>query len=264
MPARRNARRPVTTRSVAHGTAHVATAALAAALAMPAFAAHPFITEDPGTQGTGRFELEMGAAARQGAPDMDGREVGVFPQLSIGAAPNVDLIAQSIWLRQSPSTGPAVSGHAGLLADVKWRFHEWEGGALAVRAGLDLPVGDGDTGFGSGRVGYHAIAIAGLTFGDYAVYANAAYARVPEPGTRANLGLFSVALTRPDDAPLKSFIEAATASNPDPGRSQWPAFARAGFICTVTPWLDVDVGYQARLNRAAARQIWLAGATLRW
>ena len=60
------------------------------------------------------------------------------------------------------------------------------------------------------------------------------------------------------------FPEAATFSNSDPTDAQWPAVARTGFIYTVTPWLDVDVGFQARLNRAAARQVWLAGATFRW
>ncbi len=241
-----------------------AAAAFAACACGPALAAHPFITEDPGTQGVGRYELELGAAMRQGAPDVDGTEAGFFPQLSIGVLPNLDLIAQSVWLRQAPAGGPRVFGSGDLLADVKWRFYESEPLKLAVRAGFDLPAGDGGDVGGSGRVGYHATAIAGLTFGDYAVYANAIYARASQPGTRANLGAFSVALTRPDDDPLKTFVEAATYSNPDPDKAQWPAVARTGLIYTVTPWLDVDAGFQARLNRAATRAVWLAGATFRW
>jgi len=238
--------------------------AIAMLLAAPAFAAHPFLTEDPGTQGTGRFELELGLAARQGAPDINGREVGFFPQLSIGVAPNVDLIAQAFWLSQTPAQAPAVAGSGDTLADVKWRFFEKDELALAVRAGLQLPTGDVATGLGAGRVGYHAIAIVGWTSGGYALYANAGYARADQPGVRANLGVFSVALTRPDDAPLQTFIEAATYSNPDPANPQWPAIARTGVIYAVNTWCDVDVGYQARLNRSATRAAWLVGATLRW
>jgi len=104
----------------------------------------------------------------------------------------------------------------------------------------------------------------GVKFGSYAVYANAACARTRQPGARADLGLVSVALTRPDDAPLRTFVEAATFSNADPGNPQWPAVARAGLIYTVNAWLDVDAGFQARLNRSATRAVWLAGATLRW
>ncbi len=229
-----------------------------------AIAAHPFITEDPGTQGAGKFELELGAAARRGAPEFDGREVGIFPQFSIGATDSVDLIVQAIVLRQMPANAPTVFGAGDTLVDVKWRFYESEPWAFAVRAGVDLPTGDVDRGLGSGRVGYHAIAVAGFASGAYAVYANAIYARTQQPGVRANLGAFSIALTRPDDAPLRGFIEAATFSNTDPSNAQWPAVARTGFIYSVTSWLDVDLGFQARLNRAAARQVWLAGATLRW
>ena len=237
---------------------------LAALACGPALAAHPFITEDPGTLGTGRIEIELGAAAREGAPDVDGRETGFFPQLSLGVAPNVDLIALGTWVRQAPAQRPTLFGSGDLLLDVKWRFYESDTLGLAVRAGVDLPAGDSDTGLGSGRVGWHATAIAGWTLGDYAVYANAAYARTQQPGVRANLGTFSIAVTRPDDAPLRTFIEAATTSNTDPGNAQWPAVVRTGLIYTVNEWLDVDVGFQARLNRAATRQVWLAGATFRW
>ena len=104
----------------------------------------------------------------------------------------------------------------------------------------------------------------GVKFGSYAVYANAACARTRQPGARADLGLVSVALTRPDDAPLRTFVEAATFSNADAGNPQSPVVARAGLIYTVNAWLDVDAGFQARLNRSATRAVWLAGATLHW
>jgi hypothetical protein len=232
--------------------------------ASSAYAAHPFITEDPGTQGTGRFELELGFAARQGDPSIQGRQNAFNPQLSIGVADNVDLIAQAAWLSQAVAQGPTIVGSGDTLLDVKWRFCEGEMFALATRAGLDLPTGDVDTGLGAGGLGWHAIAVAGVTLGEYAVYANGAYAYTRAPGTRANLGAFSVALTRPDDRPLRGFVEVAAFSNPDPGDPQWPAVARAGGIYTVNTWLDVDAGFQARLNRSATRAAWLVGATVRW
>jgi hypothetical protein len=51
---------------------------------------------------------------------------------------------------------------------------------------------------------------------------------------------------------------------PDPSRNTWQAVARFGAIATATPWLDVDVGYQLRLNHAAPVKVILAGATIRW
>ena len=242
----------------------LASIALVLVVARPAFAAHPLITEDPGTLGAGRIELELGLAAWQGDPSFNGRAVSFNPQLSLGVAPTLDLIAQAVWLQQMPAEGPALGGHGDLLADFKWCFFESETLAFAVRAGLDLPAGDSETGLGAGTLGLHALAVASVNLGSYAVYANAGYARTRQPGTRANLGFFSIALTRPDDAPLRTFIEAAMFSNVDPGNPQWPAVARTGLIYTVNAWLDVDAGFQARLNRSATRAVWLAGATLRW
>ena len=71
-------------------------------------------------------------------------------------------------------------------------------------------------------------------------------------------------MRRRDAEKLRTFIEMATFSDVDPGNPQWPAVARAGLIYTVNAWIDVDAGFQARLNASATRAVWLAGATLRW
>ena len=237
-----------------------------AAWALPALvhAAHPFVTEDPGTQGAGKFELELGFGAVQGDPSIPGRNSIFAPQLSIGVTDNLDLIAQVLRVQQTATGEPSVIGQGSTLLDVKWRFKEMDDYALGVRAGLDLPAGDGRDGLGSGQLGAHAIGIVSVALGDFAVYANAIYVYTRQPSTRRSQGGFSIALTRPDDRPLRGFVEAATYTNADPDNSRWPAFARAGAIYTLTSWLDVDAGLQARLNNAAARIGVLLGMTARW
>jgi hypothetical protein len=237
-----------------------------AALTFPALvhAAHPLVTEDPGTQGAGKFELELGFGAVQGDPSIPGRNSMFAPQLSMGVTDNLDLIAQVLRVQQTPTGEPSVIGQGSTLLDVKWRFKETDEYALGVRAGLDLPAGDGSDGLGSGQLGAHAIGIVSVALGDFAVYANAIYAFTRQPNTRRNLGGFSIALTRPDDRPLRGFVEVATYSNPDPDDSRWPTFARTGAIYTVTSWLDVDAGVQARINSASARFGMLVGMTVRW
>ncbi len=237
-------------------------------LAMPhasAWAAHPMLSEDPGTQGTGHAQLELGFAAAHGDPSFNGRGLLFSPQVSYGLAETVDLIVQGLWQSQSPAGAPTVPGIGNSLVDIKWRFYESDGPlALAVRAGVDLPTGDDSTGIGGGQPGSHVLAVASWKFADFSVYANAGYARVRQSGTRPNIGFFSVAIATPESAPLRTFIEAATYSNTDPTNAQWPAIARTGFIYTVNTALDLDVGVQTRLNPSAMRVSWLAGATLRW
>src|SRR3954469_7119584 len=145
------------------------------ALALPAlaYAAHPILTEDTGTQGAGKFELEMGFAARQGDPSIPGRGNVFAPQFSIGVTDSLDLIGQGFWLSQTPTQSPTVLGSGDTTLDVKWRFYQKDNLAFAVRAGLDVPTGDVTTGLGAGALGGHAIGVVGVTLGDYAVYGNA-------------------------------------------------------------------------------------------
>jgi hypothetical protein len=242
----------------------IVAALVAFALPAMAHAAHPFVTEDPGTQGAGKVELELGFGAFRGDPAIPGRNSIFSPQLSVGASESVDLIAQVARVEQTATGEPTVIGLGGTLLDLKWRFKETDDYALGVRAGLDLPSGDGSDGVDSDTVGAHAIGIVSLAFGEWAAYANASYAYTRQPGTRRNLLGVSVALTRPDDRPLRGFVEAAAYSNPDPDNARWPAFARAGAILTVASWLDVDAGVQLRLTREAARTGLLVGLTARW
>ena len=237
-------------------------------LAMPhaaAWAAHPMLSEDPGTQGTGHAQLELGLAAVQGDTSFNGRGLLFSPQVSYGPGATVDLIVQGLWQSQSPAGAPTVRGIGNSLVDIKWRFFESDGTfALAVRAGVDLNTGDDSTGMGGGRPGAHVLAVAGWRYPDFSVYANVGYARIGQSGTRPGIGFFSVAIATPESAPLRTFIEAATFSNSDPANAQWPAIARPGFIYAVDTTLDLDVGVQTRLNSSAMRVSWLAGATLRW
>jgi hypothetical protein len=236
--------------------------ALALWAVAPAFAAHPMLTEDPGTQGAGRFELELGQAFARGDPQSGGRGTEFAPQLSYGATGALDLILRGTWVMQAPAQAPSARGFGDTMLDCKWRFHDGAPLALAVRAGADLPTGA--DGLGAGRAGFHALAIAGWQVTGVNVNANLAYARVNQPGARPDVFGASVAVVGPDATPWHAFIEATAVSNPDARETVWPAVARTGLIVTVAPWLDLDAGFQARLTRSATRQVWLAGATLRW
>jgi hypothetical protein len=242
----------------------IATCAAAFVLCGKAFGAHPMLTEDPQTQGTGKFELEFGQAFARGDPLQGGSGTEFAPQLTYGADPTLDLILRATWLTQAPAEAPSASGWGDSMLDFKWRFYASGQTAFAVRAGIDLPTGDAARGMGTGTAGYHVIAIAGWQFARVNVNANAAYARVRQQGARSDVGAVSAAIVGPNESPWRTFVEATSLANPDPQNAQWPAFARTGLIVTATTWLDLDVGYQARLNRSATREVWLIGATLRW
>ena len=80
--------------------AHAAILAALVAASGATFAAHPVISEDPGTQGTGRFELEAGSSAIRGDPGF-GRGFDAQPQLSYGVIETLDVIVQSTYSGRS-------------------------------------------------------------------------------------------------------------------------------------------------------------------
>jgi len=76
---------------------HRAGLLLILALPMTVHAAHPLISEDTATQGSGRFELEIGNAWTRDGSD---RSYELGPQLSYGVLPRLDAILRPTWLDQ--------------------------------------------------------------------------------------------------------------------------------------------------------------------
>jgi hypothetical protein len=236
--------------------------ATAVALALPAYAAHPLLTEDTGTQGAGKFELEIGFAD---AKDGGARASELGPQLSYGAADTLDLILRPAWLWiRGDATAGATQGFGDVGLDFKWRFRESGPLSFGLRAGADLPTGSDDKGLGRGRVSPHAILIAAYGDEPWLLAANLAYVYDPLVGDRRHLwGASGAAVWSATDA-WRFSAEVGTVQNTIPERASWLTVARLGAIAAVTRGLDVDAGYQLRLSRAVPVRILLAGATLHW
>ena len=106
------------------------------AWALDVFAAHPLLTEDTGTQGAEKFELELGNAWTRDGGD---RAYEFGPQLSYGLLPNLDSILRPTWiaLRTADDAAAITARSAGDTAiDIKWRFYESGAVSVATRAGI--------------------------------------------------------------------------------------------------------------------------------
>jgi Putative MetA-pathway of phenol degradation len=237
-------------------------------LALPgvAHAAHPLISEDTATQGTGGFELEIGNAWTHDGSD---RTYELGPQLSYGLLPNLDAILRPTWLDQRSLIDGETTrarGPGDTAVDLKWRFFQGAKLSFALRGGVSLPTGDADRGLGIGDPTWHGLLAATLDLSPVTVDANLGYTRNRgDPTQRRDLYHASAAAVWTVNPSWKVLVlELAADSNVDSISSEWPAVARVGVIYTVKKGLDLDIGYQARLNQVAPSAELLVGITFRW
>ena len=255
-------------RHIAFNTCAVRHYALPVLLAcvLDAFAAHPLISEDTGTQGAGKFELELGNTWTRDGGD---RAYEFGPQLSYGILPNLDGIVRPTWVAlRSTDAGATNTAHgAGDTAvDFKLRFYEAGAVSLATRAGIGAPTGDAARGLGAGRATYHALAVASVDAAPLALHFNLGYTRARgDASTRRDLFHASTAAVMTVGAGWQLLLyDIAVDTNPDRARSAAPGVVRVGAIYTVRQGCDLDFGYQAPLNHVAPARVLLAGLTLRW
>jgi hypothetical protein len=224
-----------------------------------AFAGHPKLTEDTGTQGTGNLELELGY---DWSHLDENRSFQFQPQLSVGATPTVDLIVQGSWYSDQSAAGTE-RGLGDTNVDAKWRFYGSAPWSLAVRAGASVPTAYDDLGLH--HISPHGMLVATGDFTPFTIDANFGYARLPaDVSQREDLYHISTAVTVESGQRLFFVLETSLDTNPlrTAGRS-FAATGQLATIYTVHPGLDVDVGFRARLNATGPAQQWLLGITVR-
>jgi hypothetical protein len=226
-----------------------------------AFAGHPMLSEDTGTQGRRNAELELGYAWGQD----HGLSSFLFqPQLSYGVSSTLDLIIQPSWTSvDTPGVGRE-KGLGDTNLDFKWRFYGAAPWSVGVRAGLELPTAHDDLGLADHKVSGHGILVFTGDFNPVTIHANLGYTRAPEfENARANLYHFSAAAMYAANERMFFIFDTAVDSNPDSRQSMPPAVALLGLIYTARPGLDLDLGYRSRLNTAAPIRQFLLGVTYR-
>ncbi|HZM47323.1 MAG TPA: transporter [Burkholderiales bacterium] len=260
---------------------------IAAVLPASCRAAHPFITDDAGTQGAGNWQLELlGERDRldrvadpgSGPVQTSRRSTVLNPVLTRGLLENLDLALGLNYARYRTAEDGIVTVEASGMSDstleLKWRFYERDGVSFALKPGIQLPTGDEDRGLGTGRASWGVNLIADYEAGPWALFGNVAYFRQrfrlqsDRDANREDLWRISGGATyqisehfwiagemgaRTNSARNDVFLPGGT------GR-----FAMLGAIYSPTDKIDLDVGLRKRLNDAESTTTFLIGATFRW
>lgn len=221
-----------------------------------AWAAHPLITEDTGTQGKGGWQLELSADRVR-----DGNEQATVSQmtLSYGFAETADLQVGIPYVG-----GSANNGKGDLAVEVKWRFWEREHLSLGVKPGVTLPTGDENRGLGQGRATYGALLFASYDPGAWAAHVQAGYRRNENSvGESRDLTQYSGSLWyRPVEA-LRLVGEVGWLRGSTPGAERYQRLFTLGVIWTPRKDLDLDLGWRRGQGELFDRVIG-GGITFRW
>lgn len=228
-------------------------------------AAHPLITDDAGTTGTGKTLVELnGQYDRNDYEGTKEKNYELAVALTYGLTETVDLVVAApytwanSWTDEEGKTSNDGIGDTSM--EVKWRFYEQDGLSLAVKPGLSLPTGDDDKGLGAGKATYQMFFVGTQEVAPWAFHLNLGYIRNNNTADeRENIWHASLAgdLELTEDLHLVANI--GTERNPAKGEDTYPAFILGGLVYSLTEYCDVDFGVKAGLNHAEPDYSLLAG-----
>ncbi|MFH2068761.1 MAG: transporter [Candidatus Omnitrophota bacterium] len=242
-------------------------AVLVLTAARTTFAAHPLITDDAGTVGKGKVQLELNTQfdfESEGSVKEESSELAVT--LCFGLNDKTDLVfgIPYQWITGKENGVKVFDengfGDAGL--ELKWRFFEKNGWSLALKPGFSISTGDKDKGLGTGKVNYSLYFITTFEKGKTALHFNAGYGRNENDfDEEEDLWHLSLATETGLTEKLALVVNIGAEKNPDKEAESDPVFLLAGFIYSLTENTSVDFGFKVGLNDEETDQSFLAGLT---
>jgi len=234
-----------------------------------AFAFHPLITDDTGTQGKKKFQLEVnGQFAHDSTNGVKTDQTDINTTLTYGLSDTLDISVGMPYsfIREKDSTSTVSNdGISDVGLDLKWRFYEKDGWSLSVKPGLTLPTGDDEKGLGQGRTTYHMFLITTKEIKPWAFHLNLGYIR-NENKVDEDKDIWHASFATEVEVAhhLKVVANIGAEKNPDRTSSTNPAFILGGFVYSITDNFDFDLGIKGGLNKAEPDYMVLAGITVKF
>ena len=244
-------------------------------ISLPCLGAIPLITDDTGTQGRGKFQIEvLGEYQRDSEsngptePWLESQQNGVTASLAWGMGESVDLIVSVPfqWVRTSDGGASQTSrGLSDIAVEMKWRFFESHGFSLAVKPGLVLPSGDWKRGLGSGKPACSFYLIGSKEWGRWSFHSNLSYIRNENKNDERNdIWQGSAAALFALTEQVRFVGDVGAGSNPDRSSRVAPAYALGGIIYSPSPGVDFGLGIKGGLTKPEADLAVRGGVTWRF
>jgi hypothetical protein len=238
-------------------------------------AAIPLITDDTGTQGKGKFQVEVLGEyssdkehVAENEPWLESQHNGVGAAITYGITDAVDIVFalpyQFMKIDQDNDTQKE-NGFADSAVEAKWRFFEKDGFSLAAKPGITLPTGNENKGLGAGRSTYYLYLVGSKESGPWAFHSNIAYIRNENKNDgRKDIWFASLATTFEVLKGLKLVGDMGVESNADRSSTTAPAYILGGFIYSPLENFDIGLGVKGGLTKPEADLAIRGGVTWRF
>lgn len=232
-------------------------------------AAHPLITEDTGTQGRGKFQLELTAeSGRDDAGDVKAETTAMAAVLSYGLRDDTDVsltLPRERVYTEAGGVNTTESGRADAGLDFKWRFFEKQNLSLALKPGVTFRSGDEAEGLGTGKSAYSLYLVTTVAPEPWAFHLHLGYIRNRNVvGEREKIWHASFSGWRSVNKQLKLAFDAGRTTNTDNAIGTAPAFMILGLIYSPRENFDLDFGIKKGLTGPETDYTLLGGVTLRF
>jgi hypothetical protein len=237
------------------------------------FGAHPLETDDTGTQGKGKFQLELTGEygydkETEAGVTVKRKDIEIADTLSYGLSETLDAVLglpYCWWKEESAGVSNSEGGISDTSFELKWRFFEKEKLSFAIKPGISIPTGDEDKGLGTGKVGYSLFFIITGGLEPCTLHLNCGYIRNENKfSEREDIWTLSLAAEFGIGENSKVVADIGVERNPNPASDTAPAFGIIGFIHSLSGNFDVDFGFKFGLNRIETDYAILIGITLRF
>lgn len=247
----------------------ILTTVIVAFWAGSAFGAIPLITDDTGTQGEGRFQVEVfGEYGHDKKESVTNEDADFAVTLTYGISKPVDVVLTvpyQSWQTGDPGSEDRGDGLSDLAIETKWRFYDNGGLSFALKPGFTIPTGDDEKDLGSGKLDYYLYFIASKEMDPWALDVNLAYIRNNNgEDDREDIWHASLAFTLDAGKEVKLVGDIGIETNPDRWSAGAPAYVMGGLIYSPRGNLDLGIGLKSGLTRAETDIAVRGGVTWRF
>ena len=234
-----------------------------------AYALHPLSTDDTGTEGKGRWKLQVTDKWEHDKTDGIVESASkIKASITVGVTENIDIeVGQPYKFKREDDNGSVskAGGIADTELELKWRFYERNRLSFALQPSLTLPAGDDEKGLGAGKVTSRLFLLATREFEPWALHVNAGYERNANMADdRTDIWYLSTAAEYKVAKGVVLAGETGIHTNEGKASSIHPVYATAAVLYYPVKNIKLGLGLMIGLNKVESDYTVLPGITFKF